>query len=398
MINAKSYNYLFYFLLSILVVVLLFVSNTLSISYKEALNVFENTSVLTYITKTSIYLFGQNDIALRLPFIVFYILSVLLMYKSTEKYFKYDRDRFLSIIIFMVLPGVLSASLLVNSAIMVTFFTLLYLYFFNKEKKHSFVLLFLYLFIDNSFAILYFAIFLFSLKSKDKKILITSLVLFSLSMYIYGFESAGKPKGYFLDTFAIYSTIFSPLLFVYFVYTIYRAGVKNEKTLTWYISSTALLLSLIFSLRQRIYIEDYAPYVVISLPYMLKTFYHSYRVRLKQFRKKHYISAILVFIMLFLNVILTIINKPLYLLIPNERKHFAYKYHFIKEIAQELKKRKINNVYTTDERLQLRLKYYGIEKGYNYFITFNKATIYTSSITVNYYGRDLKTLYIKKVK
>lgn len=398
MINAKSYNYLFYFLLSLLVVVLLFVSNTLSISYKEALNVFENTSVLTYITKTSIYLFGQNDIALRLPFIVFYILSVLLMYKSTEKYFKYDRDRFLSIIIFMVLPGVLSASLLVNSAIMVTFFTLLYLYFFHKEKKHSYVLLFLYLFIDNSFAILYFAIFLFSLKSKDKKILITSLVLFSLSMYIYGFESAGKPKGYFLDTFAIYSTIFSPLLFVYFVYTIYRAGVKNEKTLTWYISSTALLLSLIFSLRQRIYIEDYAPYVVISLPYMLKTFYHSYRVRLKQFRKKHYISAILVFIMLFLNVILTIINKPLYLVIPNERKHFAYKYHFIKEIAQELKKRKINNVYTTDERLQLRLKYYGIEKGYNYFITFNKATIYTSSITVNYYGRDLKTLYIKKVK
>ena len=89
MINTNRYNYYFYTLLTVLVFVLLFVANTLSISYKEALNVFVNTSVLTYITNTSLYIFGQNDIALRLPFIIFYILSVLLMYKITDKYFNY---------------------------------------------------------------------------------------------------------------------------------------------------------------------------------------------------------------------------------------------------------------------------------------------------------------------
>ena len=44
------------------------------------------------------------------------------MYKITENYFKYQKDRYISIIVFMILPGVLSASLLVNSAIVIIFF------------------------------------------------------------------------------------------------------------------------------------------------------------------------------------------------------------------------------------------------------------------------------------
>ena len=144
MIDTNKYNYYFYSLLSALVIVLLFVSNTLSISYKEALNVFVNTSVLTYVTNTSLYIFGQNDIALRLPFIIFYILSVILMYKITDKYFTYERDRLISICIFMLLPGVLSASLLVNSAIIVTFLTLLY---YTITKKRIIIPIFFYVYL-----------------------------------------------------------------------------------------------------------------------------------------------------------------------------------------------------------------------------------------------------------
>lgn len=389
MISKIKYDYYFYFLLCILVVVLIFVSNTLSISYKEALNVFVNTSVLSYITNLSIYIFGQNDIALRLPFIIFYILTVLLMFKMTENYFKYEKDRFISISIFMLLPGVLSASLLVNSAIIVTFFTLLYLYYYDKTAKHSYILLFIFLFIDNSFAILFLALFFYSLKNKDTKLLVTTLVLFSLSMYIYGFNTEGKPRGYFLDTFAIYSTIFSPLLFIYFIFTIYRTGLKSEKTLTWYISTTALLLSLLFSFRQRIYIEDFAPYVVISLPFMLRNFYHSYRVRLKEFRRNHNIAVILVLSMLFINVLLTFVNKPLYLFLPNAKKHFVYKYHFAKELAYELKERNINYVYSNDKELILRLRYYGIKEGNLYFLTYDNNIEYDQSVVISYYNKEL---------
>ena len=219
MITNNKYKYYFYLSLLFLTFVLLFKAGTsLSISYKEALNVFVNNSVLSLITNTSIYIFGQNDLVLRLPFILFYIFSVILMYKITENYFKYEKDRYISMAIFMVLPGVLSASLLVYSAIVVTFFTLLYLYYYKKYNQHSYFLLLLFLFIDNSFAILYLALFFYSLKNKDKKLLYVSLILFTLSMYIFGFSTEGKPRGFLVDTFAIYATVFSPFLFIYFIY------------------------------------------------------------------------------------------------------------------------------------------------------------------------------------
>ncbi|AXX96100.1 MULTISPECIES: hypothetical protein [Arcobacter] len=398
MTATGKYSYYFYTLLFILVGVLILKADlSLSISYKEALNVFVNNSILTIITNTSIYFFGQNDIALRLPFILFYFFSVILMYKITENYFKYEKDRFIGILIFMMLPGVLSASLLVNSAIIVTFCTLLYVYHYNKYKTHSYILLIIFFIIDNSFAILYLALFFFSLKEKDKKLLYFSLILFVLSMYIYGFSTDGKPKGFLVDTVAIYATIFSPILFLYFIYTMYRAGIQKERSLAWYISITALLLSVIISFRQRVYIEDFAPFVVISIPLMLKTFLHSYRVRLKEFRKIYNILAILIIGMLSLNVIFTFVNKPLYILLPNQTKHFVYQYHFIKELSKELKSRNIDNL-TGDNELLLRLKFYGINQGEDYYISMKDFYNYDEKITIKYYERELFVVYIKKLK
>jgi hypothetical protein len=399
MITNNKYNYYFYTFLSILVFILLLKADTsLSISYKEALNVFVNNSILSVITNISIYIFGQNDIALRLPFILFYLFSILLMYKLTENYFRYEKDRFIAICTFMLLPGVLSASLLVNSAIIVIFLTLLYLYYFEKHEKHSYVLLIFFLFIDNSFAILYLALFFYSFKNQDKKLMYFSMIFFIFSMYIYGFDTGGRPRGFLVDTFAIYATVFSPLLFLYFVYSLYRSGVKNERTLTWYISMTALILSVIFSVRQRIYIEDFGPYVVISLPFMLKTFFHSYRVRLKEFRLNYNILAILIVIMLSINVILTFINKPLYLILPNPSKHFVYQYHFVKELSEELKKRNIDEITMLDEQLQLRLKFYNITKGEKYFLSTKEFYNYDEKIVIEYYKQELFTVFIKKIK
>ncbi len=399
MITNNKYKYCFYTSLLFLFSILLFkASYSLSISYKEALNVFVNHSVLSLITNSSIYIFGQNDIALRLPFIIFYIFSVILMYKITENYFKYEQDKYISIIIFMILPGVLSSSLLVNSAIVVIFFTLFYLYYYQKYNEHSYILLLLFLFIDNSFAILYLALFFYSLKDKNNKLLYFSLILFLISMYMYGFSTGGKPKGFLVDTFAIYATVFSPFLFLYFLYTIYRAGIKNDRTLTWYISTTALVLSLIFSFRQRIYIEDFAPYVVISLPLMLKTFFHAYRVRLKEFRTNYNILVGLVIMMLSINVVLTFINKPLYLVLPNPSKHFVHQYHFVKELAEELSKRDIKTITSDNEELALRLKFYNIDKGDDYFLTLKNYDYPSERISIKYYGKELFVAYLIKLK
>lgn len=85
----KIYFYLTLFFIAILL--FLKVEYSLSISYKEALNLFENRSILSIITNISTYFFGQNDLALRTPFVILYILSVFLMYKITKNYFKYEK-------------------------------------------------------------------------------------------------------------------------------------------------------------------------------------------------------------------------------------------------------------------------------------------------------------------
>ncbi|RXJ88646.1 hypothetical protein CRV01_11885 [Arcobacter sp. CECT 8983] len=393
---TSAYRYLFLLFFSLVLSALVYNILDLSISYKEALNFFINNSILSIITNASTAILGQNDFGLRFPFLVFYIFSVVLMYKLTEDFFKKESDRYINLAIFSILPGLLSASILVNSAIIVTFFTLLYIYIYKINSKHSYILLLLFLFLDNSFAIFFLALFFYSLKKRDTILLIVSLLLFGTSMGIYGFDTGGKPKGFLMDTFAIYASIFSPLLFIYFFYSIYRIGIKENRTLTWYVSMTSLFFSLLLSFRQRIYIEDYAPFVVIFLPYMIRLFFNSIRIRLPRFRKKHYNVTIATLIILFLSVFLTLFNKPLYLLVSEPKKHFAYKYDFIEDIAIQLKKKNINYINSEDEKLLLRLRFYGIESGNKYYITTKEQFFYDYKIDVSYFNKTLYTTYIIK--
>ncbi len=394
--QISRYNIAFICLLTIDFFLLLFVSDSFSISYKESLIYFNEFNLPSILTNLSTSIFGQNDIALRLPFILFYMSSVIVLYLLTDDYFKKQSDRLGSILIFMMLPGVNSAALVVNEAIFVIFFTLLYLYLFKLTKKEHYWLLILCLFVDNSFAIMYLALFFYSLQKKDNTLLIISLVLFGASMQMYGFDSGGKPKGYFLDTLGAYASIFSPIIFFYFFYAMYRSTIKGEKDLYWYISFTAFAFSLLFSLRQKINIEDFAPFVVIAVPLMVKLFMHSFRVRLPQFRKKHYLFALFSIIILAINFIVFLINKPLYLVIKNPQKHFANDYHIAKELANKLKENNITQVLCSNYKLQSRLKYYDIYKGDKIYLK-NRYDKLSKKISIKYHDKVIKTFFIVKL-
>lgn len=398
MYSKIVYNTLFYVVLTFIIYLLYIQANdVLSISYKEALNYFENFSLLTILTKVSTTLFGQNDLALRFPFVLCYLLSVVLMYKIIEDYFKTPKDRFITIFIFMLLPGLLSASLLVNSAIVVTFFTIFYIYYYKTYNKHLYYLLPFLLLVDNSFSILFLALFFYSFKERDKKLLYISLALFIISFFLYEFRATGRPQGFLLDTIGIYAAIFSPILFLYFLYAIYRVAILKNLDLIWYISATALLLSILASFRQKIYIEDFAPFVVIFVPSMMKVFFHAYRVRLKEFRRNYNIFAYIVLFFLFLNIFFTFVNKPLYLVLKSPNKHFVYEYHFAKELANELKQRDITNIVTTNSDLALRLKFYNILDRPDYFLSSKEFYNYDEKITLKYFDKEMLSFYIKKL-
>jgi len=390
------------FLLLILLIssaLLTYGAQSISISYDEAYTFFNGNDLVHYLAVYSTQLLGQNDFALRLPFILLHLTSIILLYKIGKLFLKKRIDRIVSVAIYAFLPGVNGVALLVNSGIVVIFFSLLFTYLYLREwKVASHIVLIACLFVDNSFAIFYIALFVYALMKRKTDLLILTLILFSASMYLYGFDTGGKPRGYFIDTLGVYAIVFSPLLFLYFVYAMYRILIKEEKNLLWYISFFSLVVSLLLSLRQKLLLEDFAPFVVLSVPLMVKVFFNSYRVRLPAFRKLHTFFFILVLITLFINTMLSFFNKPLYAFMNEPSKHFAINYNIAKELAHELKARDIHKVIIKDDKMALRLKFYNIERGGAYKL-MNQKEIEEGfeQINIVYYGKTVRTFYLYRI-
>ncbi|MDR0467314.1 MAG: hypothetical protein LBG67_00510 [Campylobacteraceae bacterium] len=290
----REINYIF-LIIAINVMVLLYGVSMLSISYYEAQIFFYEKGFVHHLVNLSCSIFGQSDYALRVPFIFLHALSTLLFYKVGEPYLKREIDRVVSVLIFVLLPGTVSAALLVNGVSLIIFFTLLFLFFYQRDdKKIAYVVLCLALFVDRGFVILYFLLFFYAIVKRDNVLIALSLLLFSVSFYFFGYEVSGKPKNFFLDTFGVYAAIFSPFIFFYFVYTMYRILIKKRKTVLWWISFGAFVCSILLSFRQKVPIESFAPYLIISIPLLVRTFLNSYRVRLPQHRKVYKVLLIFV--------------------------------------------------------------------------------------------------------
>ncbi len=396
-LNYKNEVFLVCFILAIDFLFLLYGVSTLSISYNEAQIFFYGNGFVHYLVRLSTYLFGQNDYALRLPFVFFHILSTIILYRVSKKYLKRKNDRLFSIIIYVLLPGTNSAALIVNNTEIVIFLSLLFIYLFEEKKMIlSYLILSVSIFIDNSFAVFYISLFFYSIYKKDNRLLIFSLFLFGLCMYFWGFDTGGKPKEYFIVTLAVYMAIFSPLVFLYFFYTEYRILVKEKKNILWFISFVAFLFSLLLSIRQRIAIEDFAPFAIIATPLMVRVFLSSYRVRIPELRSWHKLFFILVFSTLMVNFLAIYFNKSLYLVLNNPKKHFAYKYDFVKKVAKKLKNLGIYEVHSKDKELLLRLKFYKIKNGGDYILTRNRR-YNSTNVTISYYKKPIFTLYVSKI-
>jgi uncharacterized membrane protein YhdT len=378
-------NYKFFLLILVDLAFLFYGVTTISISAKEAIIYYNHHDFLHYLVNFSTSLLGQNDFALRVPFILFHMGGVILLYDISGYYLKKEKDRLFTIALFMMLPGVLSSSLIANSSSITIFFTLLFIKLFYLDmKKLYYPLLFLMLFIDNSFEILYLGLFTYAIYKSDKKLAIVSAILFLVILYIYGFDSGGKPRGFFLDTLAMYALVFSPLLFLYYFYSMYRIVFKDEKTLLWFVSFMALLLSVVLSFRQRIPLSDFAPFAVIALPIVVQYFIKSYKVRLKAFRKPYQISLGLTILFLVINFLFTYFNKNLYYVLDDPKKHFAKKFHIAKELASKLKDKNIDAISCEDKDLCLRLKFYGLTMGDKFFVQSYKKLNNCKKVTISY--------------
>ena len=245
--------------------------------------------------------------------------------------------------------------------------------------------------------IFYAGFFIFALYKRKPPLAWLSAILFLLTLYFFGFETNGRPSGHFIDTFGIFAAVFSPFVFIFFVYTIYRIWVKEKKDLLWFIAICSFCFCMIVSVRQRLELEQFLPFCVIATPLMVRVFFNSYRVRLPKFRKGHKICTSLVILFLIFNWSAIIFNQVFYLFLSDPTKHLTYKFDVAKELADKLKEAGVQDIATEDTRLALRLKFYGIKtKSYSKNLLASADLDEKSKFSIEKMGKVVANFNIKE--
>jgi hypothetical protein len=313
----------------------------------------------------------------------------------SKKIVKKKQDLILVGLIYTSLPGINLSALMVSKIQILIFFTLLFLILYDRFKQKSYIILPFMALLDNAFIHLFIALSFYGHYKKDKNLLLIAAICVVIGYGIFGYGFGSVAQGYFLDIFGMYGAIFSPIFFVFYIYSIYWFVAKYPLKLpiVWFIASNTFIISIVLSLRQFVFMEDFAPFVIIFIPYSIYVFLNSYRIRLPEFRKKHKIAFIITLFMMFLNTFATFYNKPFYLFYDKPKQHFAFKYHFAKEIANFLKQHKIQGI-TTNKNLQLRLKFYGIKKDKHYILTQEKQKNFILKIPFKVFNKNILTYYV----
>lgn len=307
-------------------------------------------------------------IGLRFFFVLLGFVSIALFYKLSRQHFTKREDAYTATALFMFLPGILTAGVLVNVTILVLPLVIFFVLMYERGHFWSLPLVMLALFFIHEASIIFFvALLIYALVDKDKKLSIVSAAfLIAFIYFAKGIEIGGGPTGHFVEIFGLYASVFSPLLFLYFFYALYRILLREKKTLLWYISFTALAFSLLLSIRQRVYITDFAPYVTISIIVMLDVFNNSVRVRLPEFQKYYKRGFYVVIAFLTLSVSVIISHKVTYDLAVDPSKHFAKRIYEPYYLAKQLKKDVVPCYKHSRGKERYQLRYYGIPLCNNY--------------------------------
>lgn len=378
----------FYFILvaGASILSLVYLISGASISYKEAVILSENKDLIAKLANLSISHFSAflgKDFALKLPNLIFAFLNLTLIYLIANKLLKHKQDSILCVGIYAIIPGVIMQGCILNESILILFVVLLICYIELVCSKLIYPLAIIAVFIGESAFMLFLALFFYALVRKNPKMALFAIVCFAINLYMYGIDISGRPRGNFLDVIGELSLLYSPPLFVYFIYTIYRNFAKYKPNLLLYVSGTSLLVSIILSMRQGIDKEIFMFMSLCGIPLMIRQFLSEIRIRLPMFQQSYKNRFIIIIAILLLEACLLIFSKQIYQFSNND-EIFLNQFYIAKEIATELKKRNISRV-STDDRMQKRLAFYGIgssgqplrkvKKGGNIIIKYNEKIV-----------------------
>ena len=370
---------------------LLFMISEISISYKEITKLYGSDLWLFAWLRVCLEIFGVGDYSLRGSLLLTHAINMWLMYAIGRIYLRKKRDCLLLILLYALLPGVNISAILLYESVFIIFGFLLVCYLQLRFKRIPYVLLIAIGLLDLAFCTLFIALGIHALHKRNNTALITALLGFGINMFLYSSSIHGVPQAYFLDELGAMAMLFSPLVFLYYIYTLYAALVRRKDySLLVLVSISGIIFSLLLSLRQDIDIAKFAPACVVGLPALVYGFYNDMRSRLRIYRTRFKVRMAVIFSVLCVEVFCLFGNKFVYLfsLEPN----YARSYYVAKDLAHELSSRGVKNLKIQDSTLALRLGFYGIGAGsgaclYTLDSSSPKSTKSKDIIEVRYLGK-----------
>jgi len=353
---------LFYIFIFFYAMAIIYLASTIPIGGHEATIYYKSSHILYFLTHFFDDTF-TSSLSFRLPFVLFGFLNIFLFLIMSRLYFERREESYLATTIYLLLPGIITSTVLVNISVIVISLVLFFVIFYEKKSiLGQAVSMLLLLLIHDASIIFFIALAIFFVSKREHRVFFISIVFILIALFCFnGLDIGGRPVGEFPQLFGLYVVLFSPLVFLYFFYALYRIWVREQKDILWYISFTAFVLSILLSLRQQVDMSDFAPYVVVSVVLMLVTYHKTLYVRLPRYQGAYLLGFKITFASLVLSAMIIIFHQLFFYVIKDKSQHFAYAFYEpywqvaeLKEIGQ--------NCYTVgSEKVQYQLKYYGIE-------------------------------------
>ena len=354
---------LFYSFVFIYVLGLIYLAITLPIGPNEAKVYYTDSGILHYFTHLFKGWFG-NGLEFRLPFLFFALLNIALFFIMSQHYFIKVEKSYFATSVFMLLPGIITSAVLVNIAVVVISLVLAFIIFYEKKRVVcQALMMLLLLFVHDASVIFFVGVTLFSAFTRNKKLFTISIAFLAVNLlYLNNLSIEGRPQGEFLELFGLYIALFSPLVFIYFFYALYRIWLREKKDILWYVSFTAFVLSILLSLRQQVDMTDFAPYVIVSVVLMLVLYHQTVEVRLPRFQVWYRRVFVLIVSSLILSAMIIFFHQLFFFLLKDKTKHFTYAFYEPYWQMQELNEIGQDCYTVSSQKVQYQLKYYGIDK------------------------------------
>ncbi|WP_457602284.1 hypothetical protein [Nitratifractor sp.] len=252
------------------------------------------------------------------------IINAYLYWRIVRSYFARRDDARFAFVIYLLLPGVIASGVLLNEATYALTAVLFFLLAYRRDNLLLLQILALLMLLPSPTATFSFygMLALYGYRKEKRRIMWLGFLFLLLCVGVGNYDFRGRPQGHFLELMGVYAALFSPLFFVYYFYSLYRVSLEGPRDIYWTVASGALVISILLSVRQQVLIVDFSPYLLAGAMIPVAVYLRSLRVRIRRFQRAYRLAGGVVIFSMLLSALLLFLHRPLYEVLGKPRHFF----------------------------------------------------------------------------